>query len=696
MPADGKWITDALAADYKHIPMWGNIGNIEISGDMEISGTSSISLTRMLARVDVQIAATNFKISSVDVYNYNTKGSLVPVATGTWDNNQQKAIAPNVPAGSSVLTKGPVVYDNKDGRTEINTSTNNCAKEIYIFEAENHTGTGHTVAKDHLDRTCIVVGGIYGNDNEPTYYRADFSTGSDDSEKFLDVLRNHHYTFKITKVAGSGYGTSEDAFLGAKQIDFTVDVTSWGENHEIPLEREVPLQPTANSYIVETKKAIAIPLFGQARQAMDAEHLSNTWIDETMNLKGELIWAEEGADAVVKSYSVNVFKSSQNKYGIPILTVVANNEGNALVGVYNDANGNGVCDAGEGFLWSWHIWVTNYKPVDAGGGFMDRNLGAMSSSRGNAGAIGLHYQFGRKDPFPAAATINDNTQRTVYNSRGEKVDFSAEIDASLPYSINNPVNFSTAWSGSRGNTSWDNGKKTAYDPCPAGWRVPAGKQPFGNQTDKTLIKDGAKQGAFNASIGGWYPYGGIRTTATAITGTGNYGYYHGATTAQGNNGKMYSLELDGTTGKVFPEGDKSRRYQGLSVRCVRDESASLLTTDSEDRVIRTDAGTYNIKVESNTGWEALIKRGTDEVTVVTGDNDNSVLGKPLLNPATGWNGGPSSAPISGLGNAVITVTTVDYSNLSIYVEGSITIVFRDKATGTILNETTIKAVKARQ
>jgi hypothetical protein len=698
MPVDGKWIADALATGYKEIPMWGDIGKVEISGDGEVPGVDDISLTRMLARVDVQIASTaasDFTLTSVHVYNYNTKGSLIPVAAGTWDENLKKVTAPNVPSGS-VVTKGPAVYDNEDGRTEINTTANNCAEEIYIFEAENHTaGSNHTEGKDHLERTCIVVGGIYGNDEKPTYYRADFSTGSDENEKFLDVLRNHHYTFNITRVASSGHDTSEDAFLGAKRIDFTVEVTAWGENHEIPLEREIPLQPTANSYIVEAKKAIAIPLFGQVRQAMDAGHLPSTWIDETMNLKGELIWAENGADAVVKSYSVNVFKSSQSKYGIPILTVVANNEGNALVGVYNDANANGVRDTGEGFLWSWHIWVTNYKPVDAGGGFMDRNLGAMNPTPGDPGAIGLHYQFGRKDPFPAATTINGNTPREIYNSSGEKVTFFAEINTLLSYSVNNPTNFSSSWSGSNGDASWDNAGKTAYDPCPSGWKIPAGGQPFGDQTGSTLVKNGTKLGASNALIGGWYPYGGIRTSASVIANTGSRGYFHGAKAKQSDN--AYYLDIN-SNGTVKPGGDVATRSQGLSVRCVREQFVPVLTTNSNGQ-IQADGNTYSIAVVSNTNWDASIKRGTDEVTVVTGGNGNkSMLGEPLLNPENGWNGHPSSAYISSSINApitAITVTTKDYSGLGVRVEGNLVIVFRDKATGAILNETTINVVNGQ-
>ena len=87
-------------------------------------------------------------------------------------------------------------------------------------------------------------------------------------------------------------------------------------------------------------------------------------------------------------------------------------EGNAVIAAY-DESGN--------VLWSWNIWaVEDYDPsADAvrsnGYTFMDRNLGAIrgmevmdeTDDRSAARAIGNYYQWGRKDPFPAAAECKD-------------------------------------------------------------------------------------------------------------------------------------------------------------------------------------------------------------------------------------------------------------------------------------------------
>lgn len=78
-------------------------------------------------------------------------------------------------------------------------------------------------------------------------------------------------------------------------------------------------------------------------------------------------------------------------------------------------------DAGGEILWSWNIWASEgYDPeasaVQTGRyRMMDRNLGAMAGpeamnsadAREAALAVGNYYQWGRKDPFPAAVEYSD-------------------------------------------------------------------------------------------------------------------------------------------------------------------------------------------------------------------------------------------------------------------------------------------------
>ena len=149
--------------------------------------------------------------------------------------------------------------------------------------------------------------------------------------------------------------------------------------------------------------------------------------------------------------------------------------GNALIAVK---------DASDAVLWSWHIWIPA-TPVVAStfGGvvgvpMMDRNLGALVAAAPNAKpdgtAIGMLYQWGRKDPFPGVASVDASdpvatTGNIVLNS--EKQNFSVEE------SIQNPTVY--VKTGSDSNKTWVDvpstelwGKtKTVYDPCPPGYVV---------------------------------------------------------------------------------------------------------------------------------------------------------------------------------------------------------------------------------
>lgn len=152
-------------------------------------------------------------------------------------------------------------------------------------------------------------------------------------------------------------------------------------------------------------------------------------------------------------------------------------EGNALVAV-EDSDGT--------ILWSWHIWVDDedlyalaqvYK--NNAGTVMDRNLGATSATPGDVQALGLQYQWGRKDPFMGSAgSSNGRTAASTGSWKSVVSSSSTKPD----YTVKNPTTFikgrSTDYDWNYGDSYglWAN-SKTIYDPCPPGWRVPgAGKR----------------------------------------------------------------------------------------------------------------------------------------------------------------------------------------------------------------------------
>ena len=157
-------------------------------------------------------------------------------------------------------------------------------------------------------------------------------------------------------------------------------------------------------------------------------------------------------------------------------------KGNAVIAVKN-ASGT--------ILWSWHIWFTD-KPEDqvynnGAGTMMDRNLGATSATAGDVGALGLFYQWGRKDPFLGGATIDNS-----YSKASSTIVWPAYVEVStavgtgtnsLSYTKAHPTTFIDGYNtggyynwyctdSANENTKLWSSTKTMYDPCPAGYRVP--------------------------------------------------------------------------------------------------------------------------------------------------------------------------------------------------------------------------------
>lgn len=157
-------------------------------------------------------------------------------------------------------------------------------------------------------------------------------------------------------------------------------------------------------------------------------------------------------------------------------------EGNALLSAL-DLDGK--------IIWSWHIWMPaeEVKGIKTATGYevMNMNLGAMNNTPGDASSYGLLYQWGRKDPFPASATLTGTTATVgapVYDIQGNPVAITnsswyGSTDNTLDYSISHPMvclsnyaRFATSrdWLVDGDDSLWGD-RKTCYDPSPAGWKV---------------------------------------------------------------------------------------------------------------------------------------------------------------------------------------------------------------------------------
>ena len=218
---------------------------------------------------------------------------------------------------------------------------------------------------------------------------------------------------------------------------------------------------------------------------------------------------------------------------------------------------------------------------------MDRNLGATSATPGDVGALGLLYQWGRKDPFLGSSSISSNTlaeSNIIWPSPVK----STSSTGTIAYATVNPTTFITSndsnydWyytgDASTDNTRWTTSEsnKSIYDPCPSGWRVPDGggngvwsKAEGSSSSYYTTYNDTNEGINFSGKFGSastiWYPASCFRSGNNGSLGSvGTYVYYWSASS---DDSSAYCLYFN-DDGRINPSyyGDRAR---GFSVRCLQ-------------------------------------------------------------------------------------------------------------------------------
>lgn len=277
------------------------------------------------------------------------------------------------------------------------------------------------------------------------------------------------------------------------------------------------------------------------------------------NIKSvEVLWESFGTDVAPNVGDLVASVSYKDGY-IRFSTPAEYAEGNAVIAAKNSS---GV------ILWSWHIWLTD-RPEDQvyandAGTMMDRNLGATSATPGDVGALGLLYQWGRKDPFLGSSDIYNSVEALSTITWP-----SPESKGTLSLTEMNPTTFYIEYLSSKGN--WDS-EKTFYDPCPHGYRVPDGgengvwaKPGFANASYENVGVCGFLFLINGQSV--FYPAPGWRTHGS-LKDVGWYGHYWSSTIESDiyNSYKLYLF----TRGPEFDPVDRNSRYIACSVRCQKE------------------------------------------------------------------------------------------------------------------------------
>ena len=279
----------------------------------------------------------------------------------------------------------------------------------------------------------------------------------------------------------------------------------------------------------------------------------------------EVLWESFGTDEMPNVGDLIASVSYKNGY-IRFSTPENFRDGNAVIAAKNSKGT---------ILWSWHIWCAEegwqeQVYYNDAGTMMDRNLGATSATPGDVGALGLMYQWGRKDPFMGSSSILSNV---LALSTGT---WNITSGGLTPKADSNPMTFYTILNLPNG--SWQS-TKTACDPCPLGWRVPEGGEngvwakALGTPHSVPLSYDWTNNGinfagTYSDAGSVWYPTAGERINGDgALYNVWICGYYWSCS-PYGPSHDAYSMEF-GNSGYVIPSFSYSRSM-GYAVRCLKE------------------------------------------------------------------------------------------------------------------------------
>lgn len=372
----------------------------------------------------------------------------------------------------------------------------------------------------------------YGPDGAETDIVYTFYLGANLVNDF-NICPNTSYTYNL-RFSGKGNSKVDNRIDDLATVHFGVDANCY--ILPIPEEKE-------KSY---TFNAIHRPnVFWGDRYGLNAKYPNYT-VDREKEWKARLLWSDlEMTKEEVGAFLVNSSGNGSGSYmdmnqRIKVTVPSDLKPCNVVVGMYLDDPDN--------IIWSWHLWITDYNPDDIVGhvpvyetvtaqndtvikfvypvtggevhryngvswqseagkyykGYaMDRALGALdsSSSPGKNRNGGLHYNWGRKDPFRKGSysiwMYDQDGNSTKYTSTSFPVipdkyaeQFAAAGEANIPFTVNHPtidIKTSPKWNSTDPDMEWNDPKrmdrtayeetgacadKSMFDPCPPGWRVP--------------------------------------------------------------------------------------------------------------------------------------------------------------------------------------------------------------------------------
>ena len=546
----------------------------------EQKGPATITLGRVTAATatftgHLNVAASDLSFSQVTIYysdaeifNVNAAQSLTATS---FDKEQNFTITlSNLKYGTKynycmvAEVKSEKTYGDVLNFTTENVTLSELSVTPERFKAEVR---GSVSGLSEEDKEYIKVGVIYSSES------GKIEIGEGRKVNAADISVDGVFTILLsdlnleTKYYYCGYVLQSGSYKYVVPAEFTTLKHPYELSYDLNVSSATDLSSSAsaNCYIVSNAGLYKF----KTVKGNSSESVGNV-------ASAAILWETFGTSETPEYY--DLIKAFCYKDGyIAFQTADTFKEGNAVIAA-KDAEGN--------ILWSWHIWLTDQPQgqeyYNNAGTMMDRNLGATSATPGDVGALGLLYQWGRKDPFLGSSSISSDVIAMSTITWPSYV-LSDSNYGTIEYAIANPTTFIACndyydWyytgSGLSDNTRWTDSSsaKSIYDPCPPGWRIPDGgnnsvwSRAIGSNSNFNYPYDSTNKGKnFSGKFGSdqtiWYPASGARYLGDGgLFGVGNYGPCWSGSSGFGLDSNSF--------GYVHPSCGLDRG-SGLSVRCLQ-------------------------------------------------------------------------------------------------------------------------------
>lgn len=353
-------------------------------------------------------------------------------------------------------------------------------------------------------------------------------------------------------------GTAIDEFCSAKDLTVERSVIKPMKTVAVGTYTLLDLEGGSNCYLTDRSETSVTYKFCASRG--DGSVVSGI-------SSAEDLWETQNGVSSFNSGNVGYLIDNVS-YGAGCVTFnVLNRSGNAFIAAR---------DSDSNILWSWHIWMPYSAAVSSAtlsGGtvMMDRNLGALYSMTGtsySSSQVAFTYQWGRKDPFTMPYHTG-NYSTLHYTAPANIITSELNMSADIDWALKNPTVFINITEGGywdqNNAADWDGDSKSAYDPCPAGWRVPSsaqiGELSLGDWNSDTFSRtDSYSSLVFPATGRRYYSSTGVHTVEKPQTSVHYWTRTHGTKQA---------VELT-FSNSTAPKTANSNKFIAHAVRCVKE------------------------------------------------------------------------------------------------------------------------------